>query len=45
MTTAKGRTLLFAVFVNDVSLPKGVETSREGKMMGKICEVMYQHAP
>ena len=45
MTTAKGRTLVFAIFVNDVSLPKGVETSREGKLLGKICEIVYQHAP
>jgi D-alanyl-D-alanine carboxypeptidase/D-alanyl-D-alanine-endopeptidase (penicillin-binding protein 4) len=44
MTTAKGRTLVFAVFVNDVSLPRGVESTREGQLLGKICEVVYDHA-
>src|SRR5206468_3725873 len=29
MTSASGRPLAFAIFVNDVSLPRGVETSRE----------------
>jgi serine-type D-Ala-D-Ala carboxypeptidase/endopeptidase (penicillin-binding protein 4) len=45
MTTARGRTLMFAMFVNNVPLPKGVEPSREGKVLGKLCEVIYQHAP
>ena len=45
MTTARGRTLMFAMFVNNVPLPKGVEPSREGKVLGKLCEVVYQHAP
>ncbi len=42
MTTASGRKLAFAVFVNDVPLPKGIEPAREGKVLGKICEILYQ---
>jgi D-alanyl-D-alanine carboxypeptidase/D-alanyl-D-alanine-endopeptidase (penicillin-binding protein 4) len=45
MTTKAGTELVFAVFVNDVPLPKGVATSREGKALGKICEVIYEHGP
>lgn len=43
MTTAKGKTLVFALFVNDVPLPAGVLPSREGMLLGKICEVVYLH--
>ena len=45
MTTAKGQTLVFAIFVNDVPLPKGVDAAREGKVIGKLCEIIYQHSP
>ncbi len=45
MTTAKGRELAFAMFVNGVPLPKGVTTTREGKALGKLCEIIVQHAP
>jgi len=45
MTTAKNRELTFAFFVNDVSLPRGVEPSREGKALGRLCEIIHQHAP
>jgi D-alanyl-D-alanine carboxypeptidase/D-alanyl-D-alanine-endopeptidase (penicillin-binding protein 4) len=45
MTTAKGRTLVFAIFVNDVALPSGVLHTREGKVIGQVCEVIQQHAP
>jgi D-alanyl-D-alanine carboxypeptidase/D-alanyl-D-alanine-endopeptidase (penicillin-binding protein 4) len=44
MTTASGRSLAFAVFVNDVSLPRGVETTREGRQIGRLCEIIYEHA-
>ncbi|HZT80262.1 MAG TPA: D-alanyl-D-alanine carboxypeptidase/D-alanyl-D-alanine-endopeptidase, partial [Gemmataceae bacterium] len=44
LTTAKGRELTVAVFVNDVPLAKGTPTSREGKALGKVCEILYQHA-
>jgi D-alanyl-D-alanine carboxypeptidase/D-alanyl-D-alanine-endopeptidase (penicillin-binding protein 4) len=45
MTTQKGRTLFFAIFVNDVPLPRDGEATREGKVLGKLCEILYQHAP
>jgi serine-type D-Ala-D-Ala carboxypeptidase/endopeptidase (penicillin-binding protein 4) len=45
MTTAKGRTLLFVVFVNDVPLPAGVRSTREGKAIGQVCEIIQQNAP
>ena len=32
MTTAKGKTLVFTIFVNDVPLPTGVTATREGKV-------------
>jgi serine-type D-Ala-D-Ala carboxypeptidase/endopeptidase (penicillin-binding protein 4) len=42
MTTKSGRELVFAVFVNDVPLAKGVKTRREGLVLGKICEAVYE---
>ena len=44
MTTAKGRKLLLAMFVNDVPLPPGVQPTREGLLLGKICEAIYLSA-
>jgi D-alanyl-D-alanine carboxypeptidase/D-alanyl-D-alanine-endopeptidase (penicillin-binding protein 4) len=43
MTTQKGRTLFFAMFVNDVPLPPRGEPTREGKVLGKLCEIIYQN--
>jgi D-alanyl-D-alanine carboxypeptidase/D-alanyl-D-alanine-endopeptidase (penicillin-binding protein 4) len=44
MTTAAGRPLVFAMFVNDVPLPPGVDSTREGRVLGHLCEIIYQHA-
>jgi D-alanyl-D-alanine carboxypeptidase/D-alanyl-D-alanine-endopeptidase (penicillin-binding protein 4) len=44
MVTAKGKPLVFAMFVNDVPLPRGVQTTREGRALGKLCEIIYEHA-
>jgi D-alanyl-D-alanine carboxypeptidase/D-alanyl-D-alanine-endopeptidase (penicillin-binding protein 4) len=44
MTTADGTKLAFAMYVNDVPLPRGVTPSREGKLLGRLCEVVYEHA-
>ena len=41
MTTKSGRKVTFAVFENDVILPKGVPTRRESKALGAICEAVY----
>jgi D-alanyl-D-alanine carboxypeptidase/D-alanyl-D-alanine-endopeptidase (penicillin-binding protein 4) len=45
VTTASGRTLFVAMFVNDVPLPRGVQPAREGKVLGKLCEIIYQDGP
>jgi D-alanyl-D-alanine carboxypeptidase/D-alanyl-D-alanine-endopeptidase (penicillin-binding protein 4) len=42
MTTARGKKLVFAMFVNDVPLPAGVTPIREGKVLGKLCEILYE---
>jgi len=44
MVTAKGKPLVFAMFINDVPLPRGVQPAREGRTLGKLCEIIYQHA-
>jgi D-alanyl-D-alanine carboxypeptidase/D-alanyl-D-alanine-endopeptidase (penicillin-binding protein 4) len=45
MTTAKGQTLLFTLFVNDVPLAAGVAPLREGRMIGQLSEIIQQNAP
>ncbi|MFO0938243.1 MAG: D-alanyl-D-alanine carboxypeptidase/D-alanyl-D-alanine-endopeptidase [Gemmataceae bacterium] len=46
VTTSKaGTDLTFAIFVNDVPLPVGVGSSREGKVLAKIVETIYQNGP
>jgi D-alanyl-D-alanine carboxypeptidase/D-alanyl-D-alanine-endopeptidase (penicillin-binding protein 4) len=45
ITTAKGRKLVLALFVNDVPLPRGVPSSREGAVLGRLCEIIYQNGP
>jgi D-alanyl-D-alanine carboxypeptidase/D-alanyl-D-alanine-endopeptidase (penicillin-binding protein 4) len=44
MTTKDGTELFFAVMVNNVPLPEGVPSTREGKVLGKLCEVLYSTA-
>ena len=45
MTTKGGTVLYLCVMVNNVPLPAGVPASREGKVLGKLCEVLYEHGP
>lgn len=45
LTTASGRELLFALFVNDVPLPKKGTPTREGKVLGRLCEIIHEHGP
>jgi D-alanyl-D-alanine carboxypeptidase/D-alanyl-D-alanine-endopeptidase (penicillin-binding protein 4) len=45
MTTKSGRDLHFALFVNNVPLPAGATATREGKALGALCELLYEHAP
>lgn len=42
MTTKGGRELLFAVMVNDLPLPPGGAASRVGKVLGNLCEIVYE---
>jgi D-alanyl-D-alanine carboxypeptidase/D-alanyl-D-alanine-endopeptidase (penicillin-binding protein 4) len=41
MTTAANRELAFALFVNHVHLDKAADTSRVGKTLGRLAEVIY----
>ena len=43
--TAKGSKLCFAMFVDDVPLPQGASATREGKVLAKLCEIIYQNGP
>jgi D-alanyl-D-alanine carboxypeptidase/D-alanyl-D-alanine-endopeptidase (penicillin-binding protein 4) len=43
--TAKGTKLFFAIFLNDMPLPPGGSASDQGKVLGKICEVIYKNGP
>lgn len=45
MTTKAGTPLFFAMFVNNVPLPSGVGATREGKVLGQLCEVLYNLGP
>jgi D-alanyl-D-alanine carboxypeptidase/D-alanyl-D-alanine-endopeptidase (penicillin-binding protein 4) len=45
LTTTRGRRLSFAMFVNNVPLPQGVTPSREGRVLGQLCEILHQHVP
>jgi D-alanyl-D-alanine carboxypeptidase/D-alanyl-D-alanine-endopeptidase (penicillin-binding protein 4) len=42
LTGDNGRTLFFAMFVNDVVLPHGVSCQREGRVLGHLCEILEQ---
>jgi D-alanyl-D-alanine carboxypeptidase/D-alanyl-D-alanine-endopeptidase (penicillin-binding protein 4) len=45
MTTKSGRKLAFAMFLNDMPLRSGAHSSRAGKVLGRLCEVLYQYTP
>ena len=45
MTTKAGATLHFALFVNNVPLSKGVTATHEGKVLGRLCEILYENGP
>jgi serine-type D-Ala-D-Ala carboxypeptidase/endopeptidase (penicillin-binding protein 4) len=44
LETKSGDRLFIAMFVNDVPLPRGVSSGREGKILGKLCEIIHEHA-
>ena len=41
--TAKGTKLYFAIFLNDMPLPRNMTAGDQGKVLGKICEIVYKH--
>jgi serine-type D-Ala-D-Ala carboxypeptidase/endopeptidase (penicillin-binding protein 4) len=43
MTTKSGRELTLAMFVNSNPLPKGVTSVREGRALGRLCEILHEH--
>ena len=43
MTTTKGRTLVFALFVNNAHIRDKITTKTFGDDLGKICEIVYLH--
>jgi D-alanyl-D-alanine carboxypeptidase/D-alanyl-D-alanine-endopeptidase (penicillin-binding protein 4) len=45
LITANNRELYFAMFVNEVPLPAGVAPTREGRTLGKLCEILYEAGP
>ncbi len=45
MTTKAGTALHFSMMVNNVPLPAGVTSTREGKVLGRLCELLYEHGP
>jgi D-alanyl-D-alanine carboxypeptidase/D-alanyl-D-alanine-endopeptidase (penicillin-binding protein 4) len=45
VTTRSGRELAFAIFVNEVPQPPGLDVPREGKVLAQLCEILYQYAP
>jgi D-alanyl-D-alanine carboxypeptidase/D-alanyl-D-alanine-endopeptidase (penicillin-binding protein 4) len=45
MTTKAGTDLFFAILVNNVPLPAGASSTREGKVLGKLCEIIYEAGP
>lgn len=45
MTTKSGATLYFCMMVNNVPLPEGATATREGKVLGRLCEVLYELGP
>jgi D-alanyl-D-alanine carboxypeptidase/D-alanyl-D-alanine-endopeptidase (penicillin-binding protein 4) len=41
LTTAKGKRLAFAAFVNGVHMKEGITTTRLGSDLGKLCEIVH----
>jgi D-alanyl-D-alanine carboxypeptidase/D-alanyl-D-alanine-endopeptidase (penicillin-binding protein 4) len=41
LTTAQGRRLAFAAFINGVHLKDGIDTGRLGRDLGRLCELVH----
>jgi D-alanyl-D-alanine carboxypeptidase/D-alanyl-D-alanine-endopeptidase (penicillin-binding protein 4) len=42
LTTARERRLLFALFVNGTHVRRAADTAREGKTLGRLCEILHE---
>ncbi len=45
MTTRTGATLFFAMFVNNVPVPRETGAAREGRVLGRLCEILHDNGP
>jgi len=45
LETAKGTKLYFAMFLNDMPLSNFAAAAEQGKVLGKLCEVIHKHGP
>ncbi len=45
MTTKTGTPLFLAIFLNNVPLPAGVLPTRDGKVLARLCEILYDAGP
>lgn len=45
LETAQGTKLYFAMFLNDVPLPPTGTAMQQGKVLGKVCEVLHKYGP
>jgi serine-type D-Ala-D-Ala carboxypeptidase/endopeptidase (penicillin-binding protein 4) len=45
LETAKGTKLYVAMFLNDLPLGIGGSAAQQGKVLGKLCEVIYKQGP
>jgi D-alanyl-D-alanine carboxypeptidase/D-alanyl-D-alanine-endopeptidase (penicillin-binding protein 4) len=45
MTTKSGTELHFCMIVNNVPLPADASPTREGKVLGRLCEILYEDGP
>lgn len=45
LETEKGTKLYFAMFLNDMPLAQGGTAAQQGKVIGKLCEIIYKNDP
>ncbi|MBN9522815.1 D-alanyl-D-alanine carboxypeptidase/D-alanyl-D-alanine-endopeptidase [bacterium] len=45
MATRTGATLFFAMFVNNVPVSRETGSGREGRVLGRLCEILHDNGP
>ncbi|HMP03401.1 MAG TPA: D-alanyl-D-alanine carboxypeptidase/D-alanyl-D-alanine-endopeptidase [Gemmatales bacterium] len=45
LTTASGRELIFGMMVNNTHIKQSDETKREGRALGRLCEILHDDRP